>query len=377
MAPPMSDAQKKKFKDWFDSDAAAALGKQISAAHPAFDRQAFVKTACKNLTPLEMNDRVAQFSGAMARYLPEDKDQALRVLTRSLPERLPDTDQVTDGWLQWPVGKFIADYGLPHFETSMTAMIELTQRFSSEFAVRPFLEQRQAETLARLKTLTNHPSPHVRRWCSEGTRPLLPWGKKLHALLDDPSPVWPILEDLKDDPNRYVQKSVANHLNDISKHHPDLVVERCAGWMKTATPQRKWIIRHALRSLIKDGHPGALALRGYPPAKKLQADFTLSPESVKVGSSVALNLQLQNGYTEKQSLLIDYAVTYVRKQPGTGRKVFKWTTRELAPGETVKLGKKHPMKITSVRKLYPGKHRVEALVNGQVLARAEFELRLV
>ncbi len=370
----MAQAEKKKFKDWFDQEAAQRLAQQIGAAAPGFDQKSFIKQASKGLEKLEMNARVHQFSQSMADHLPADKNRALEILTLSLPEILPDTDQVTDGWLQRPVGKFIADYGLPHFETAMTAMIELTQRFSSEFAVRPFVEAYQDQTIARLLQLTQHSSPHVRRWCSEGTRPLLPWGKKLTALVEDPDPVWPILEALKDDPERYVQKSVANHLNDISKNHPDRVVARCKEWMHKGSANRKWIVRHGLRTLIKEGHPDALALIGYTPVKHLHCKLKLSPPKISIGENTRLEIELHNQHRHSQKLLIDYAVTYVRQKGKTGRKVFKWTTLELPSNKTICLQKKHAMKITSIRALYPGVHQVELLVNGSVVVQSHFTL---
>ncbi|MDF3128149.1 DNA alkylation repair protein [Kiritimatiellaeota bacterium B1221] len=370
----MPQADKKKFKDWFDQEAAQRLALQIASVYKGFNQISFIKQADHQLSSLEMNARVHQFSQALADHLPADKQQALEILTDSLPEILPGTDQVTDGWLQWPVGKFIADYGLPHFDTAMTAMVALTQRFSSEFAVRPFVETFPDETIAQLSSLTSHPSPHVRRWCSEGTRPLLPWGKKLTALVDDPSPVWPILEALKDDPEPYVQKSVANHLNDISKHHPNLVIDRCRQWLKQDTANRKWIVRHALRTLIKAGNPDALALIGYFPAKKIKVNFRVTPAKIRIGEHTFLKLEVHNQNPGRQKLLIDYAVTYVRQKGKTGRKVFKWTTLELLPQEKRNLQKAHAMKVTSIRALYPGVHQVDVLVNGAVIAQNAFTL---
>lgn len=372
----MPSAKKQLIKDWFDPLAAQRLAEQIAGVHPGFDQRKFIREATRSLENLELNERVAQFSHALAENLPEDKKRAMEIFTRSLPEISAGSSQISDGWLQWPLGKFIADYGLEHFETSMTAMIELTQRFTSEFAVRPFLEHRQQETLDRLLELTRHSSPHVRRWCSEGSRPLLPWGKRLSALAEDPSPVWPILEALKDDPERYVQKSVANHLNDISKNHPDLVVDRCRNWMKQAGPGRKWMIRHALRTLIKNGHPGALELMGYLPVKGLKIRLKLNPEIICLGESTTLQLELHNPEPHSQRLLIDYAIRYVRQKGKTGRKVFKWTTSELQPGESISINKNHAMKQARVRALYPGMHGVEILVNGERVAESSFDLKM-
>ena len=374
MSSKKTDSKNKAFKDWFDQSAAQALASQVAGAMPGFDRGEFVRLASHDLGALEFSQRVRQFSSALRATLPEALPEALAVLGNSLPRSLPDCEATTDGWLQWPVGQFIADYGVQHFEESMTAMVELTQRFSSEFAVRPFVAQYPEATFQRLLELTQHPSPHVRRWCSEGTRPRLPWGKKLRALVEDPSPIWPILEALKDDDEIYVRRSVANNLNDIAKDHPDLVVARCKAWSRGGNAQRDWAIRRGLRTLIKDGDPGALAVVGFGPPQKLQTTLSLHPESIAVGGRVTLTAQLTTTAARAQNLAVDYVVHYIRKGDKTSEKVFKWTTVRLQGGGTATLEKRHPMRKTTVRALYPGVHRVELQVNGVRLAEAGFRL---
>jgi 3-methyladenine DNA glycosylase AlkC len=236
---------KNAFKDWFDAEAAHRLGVQVRGAWPTFPLSRFKKRATRGLDALEFHGRIYQFADALAECLPETPSEALDILRESLPPVNPDNEAINDGWLQWPVGHFIATRGLDDFELSFQTMVELTQRFSSEFAVRPFVEKYPERTIAALRNLTGHPSPHVRRWCSEGTRPRLPWGKRLDALVADPSPLWPILEALKDDPSPYVRKSVANSLNDIGKDHPDLLLDRCGRWQKT--PDRNGCGSYATR----------------------------------------------------------------------------------------------------------------------------------
>ena len=308
-----SERRPTAFKDYFDRAAARALGKQVAAVEPSFDVAAFVRKATRGLLELEFADRVRNFSEALAAQLPGGPE-SLQVLTRSLPEPLPNADSVTDGFLQWPIGQYIADHGVDHFAASMQAMIELTQRFSAEFAVRPFVERYPDRTFARLLALTDHDSVHVRRWCSEGTRPRLPWGKKLRDLVEDPSPIWPILEALEDDPELYVRRSVANNLNDIAKDHPDLVIARCKKWSLESNPQRDAMIAHALRSLIKAGNPGALAVVGYGPATKLDADLRVDPRRVALGGNIVLEATLTNRARTTQRVLVDFAVHYVRKK---------------------------------------------------------------
>ena len=371
----MDQNEKKAFKDWWDRDAANALADQLQAVFPELDRKRFLKLACQGLDKLEMMARVEQFASAMRACLPDDIPAALKVITRSLPEPLPDCEAVTDGWLQWPLGFFIGEYGVEHYRESMDAMIALTQRFSAEFAIRPFAEKYPEVAYAELLGLAqSHESPHVRRWASEGIRPRLPWGRKLRALIDDPSPLWPILEALKDDPELYVRRSVANNLNDIAKDHPDLVVECCKAWVNGTSAERQWVIKHGLRTLIKDGHPGALEVIGLGKPKSLEVAFSLTPEFISIGELVELCLSLKNASKRSQKLAIDYAVEFVRKGGKVSQKVFKGTVTELAAGQAFEWRKKHPMKTTTVRALYSGKHRVFLNINGQTFGEGEFEL---
>ena len=367
--------KKKAFKDWFDRGAARTLAAQVRRAWPSFDVAAFERRATAGLSKLEFKGRVQQFSDALAAGLPDDVPRALGVLTDSLPEVRPDAENVTDGFLQWPIGQFIADHGLPHFEASMHAMTELTQRLTSEFAVRPFVEHRPAETFARLLSLTRHDNLHVRRWCSEGVRPRLPWGTVVRALVEDPSPIWPILEALKNDPERYVQRSVANTLGDIAKDHPEDAVRWAEACVRQGGPGQLWIAKHGLRGPIKAGHRGALAVIGFQPPKRVTATLRATPKTVFVGESVELTAELTTTHRSAQALLVDYVVHYVRKAKTSGAKTFKWTTLELPAEGTTTLTKRHNMKVTTIRALYPGRHRVELLVGGEVLAETAFTLK--
>jgi len=369
--------EKKAFKDWFDEEAAKAMSLQVAAVYKKFNKSRFCQLALTDIERLEFNQRVQNFASALAQTLPADFRQAVKIVSDSLPPPLPDCESVTDGWLQWPVGQFIADYGIDHFEASMQAMTELTRRFSSEYAVRPFVERYPQQTFKQLYALTVNECPHIRRWCSEGTRTRLPWGRKLKQLIDNPEPIWPILEALKDDPELYVRRSVANNLNDLSKDHPKLVLSRLKKWSVGAGSERQWLIKHALRTLIKQGDPAALALIGYGKPKQLKADITVSPKKIVVGDGVMLTAELHNGSNKKQPLLIDYVVHYSRSKPqASGEKVFKWKTLSIAAGESITMQKKHAMKATTIRSLYAGVHKVELQVNGFRISADEFRLAI-
>ncbi len=370
----MAATEKKSHKDWFDRAAANALASQIQAVHSRFDNKRFVSLCCKDLTSLEFNDRVKQFAAAMHETLPAAYPRAVKILQKSLPAELPDCDAVTDGWLQWPVGQFIADYGVSHFDESMQCMVELTKRFSAEFAVRPFVQHHADETFEFLCSKVADKNPHVRRWCSEGCRTRLPWGAKLNDLIANPLPVVPILEALKDDTELYVRKSVANNLNDLSKDHPSMVVDLCRDWSKNSNPSRDWIIRQGLRSLIKDGDKHALKIIGFSKPDGIDAKLTLSDRQVRIGESLVITAALNNASRKKQQLLIDYIVHYQGKGSASRRKVFKWTTVTLKANEKHVSEKKHALKRTTIRALYPGKHKVELQLNGEIVAAKNFEL---
>jgi len=366
--------ERKLFKDWFDRDAAKKMAAQIKGAWKSFDERKFLKLSTRGLDGLEFHGRINQFSQALRQTLPESIPQALNIIIRSLPSRQSDHHVISDGWRQWPLGQFIADYGVAHFEESMEAMLQLTQNFTAEYAVRPFVETYPEQTFGQLLQWTDHPSSHVRRWCSEGTRPRLPWGRKLNTLASDPSPIWPILEKLKDDPAEYVRRSVANNLNDISKDHPHLVIECCSKWRTGASSERLRLINRALRSLIKEGHPEALAIMGFGTPVGIKAALTTKPKKITMGETVDCFASISNQSKKKQNLAIDYAVHFVRQKGKTGIKVFKWKTLTIEPNEEVVLFKKHPMRPATVRALYPGQHRIEIQVNGKVLGQSQFTL---
>jgi 3-methyladenine DNA glycosylase AlkC len=253
-----------------DREALECLAQNIALVHPDFDAAGFQRDALEGLAPLSILRRGEHVARALRRHLPPAYDDAIAILTRSLTPPLSRTEGLGLAvFFYLPHVSFVALYGLDPaenggrdpFETSMSAQYELTRRFSAEFSMRPFLIRWPERTLARLLEWTQDPDPHVRRLCSEGARPRLPWAIRIPAFLRDPRPVIPILEALRDDPAEYVQRSVANHLGDIAKDHPELAFEICERWVSGASEERKWLIRHAVRHPAKHGVAAALRLR--------------------------------------------------------------------------------------------------------------------
>ena len=269
-AAPRAIAKGSTLSALLDTEAVDCLAHNLSLAFPRFDRAAFRRAALAGLAPLAILERGRHLAAVMRAHLPANYEDAVDVLLRSLTPPLTRTDRLGLGvFFYLPHVSFVAAYGLDAagnggrdpFEASMVAQHELTRRFSAEFSLRSFLRQQQERTLARLMEWTRDPDPHVRRLCSEGSRPRLPWAQRIPAFLRDPRPTLPILEALRDDPDPYVRRSVANHLGDIAKDHPQLAFEVCERWVTGASAERKWLIRHAVRHPAKQGVPAALRLR--------------------------------------------------------------------------------------------------------------------
>ena len=269
-AAPRAILKGSTLKDLLDHEAIVCLAQNLSLVHPTLDVEAFQRAAGTDLEPLGILDRGKHLARVLREHLPGRYEDAIAVLMGSLTPPLARTgDLGLAVFFYLPHVSFVAAYGLDAagnggrdpFETSMAAQYELTRRFSAEFSMRPFLVRWPERTLARLLEWTRDADPHVRRLCSEGSRPRLPWAMRLPAFIKDPRPALPILEALKDDPDLYVRRSVANHLGDIAKDHPELAFAICERWVNHASPERKWLIRHAVRHPARKGVKAALQLR--------------------------------------------------------------------------------------------------------------------
>ncbi len=356
-----------KLKDSYGPDVPARIGGMIASVHPAFPVDAFLERVLDGYEPLELTPRAGRIADELHRSLPQDYEQAIDILLASIGSPLDSTE--SNGmapFLYLPHTMFVARYGLDHFETSMRAQYELTQRFTAEFSIRPFLEHEPDRTLARLRVWTGDSNVHVRRLVSEGTRPRLPWASRLRAFQRDPLPVLDLLELLKDDPEEYVRRSVANNLNDIGKDHPELLVERCAAWWADAPPARQRLIRHALRSLVKAGDSGALVVLGYAPTSDVDIhDVRIEPARVHIGERVEMSIGVTSAASTPLPLLIDLRVHFVKANGRTNAKVFKIGSVDLLPGEHVSFRKVISLAEMTTRRHYPGEHRIELLINGE------------
>ena len=288
-------------------------------------------------------------------------------------------DPAFTGWMIWPVTEAVAVRAVEsdEFEAGLELLADLTPRLTAEFALRTFLNADLDRTLAVVRKWTNHPDEHVRRLASEGTRPRLPWAKRVQGVLDRPDATRPILESLRRDDSEYVRRSVANHLNDISRVDADLAVEVASGWLADPAPTTAQLVRHALRTLIKAADPGALALLGFEPPAGLVVDGpVLAVAGVSVGETLEFEFSAHNRGSSVLRLAIDYVVHHVKANGTLAPKVFKLTTRTLAAGESTTIGKRHSFKPISTRRYYPGEHALELQINGRTFGRSIFTLSL-
>lgn len=370
------------FKNLINPALVRACGDHLQRAWRDFDRRGFERLALHGLGELEMKARAMQIADALEATLPDDFDRAAGLIETALaPAASGDeidfrtTGAGLAGWIGWPLGEYIARRGQAQPERGLQALHALTQRFTGEFAIRPFLLNHFAPTLATLSRWRHDPSAHVRRLVSEGSRPRLPWGLQIKSLIADPRPTLPLLLTLQDDGSGYVRRSVANHLNDIAKDHPAVVGDWLETHLPGASAERRALLRHASRTLVKKGDARVLAAWGLGQAFKGEAVFSLAPKRVAVGGAVSLSLQLSSASNKPQRLAIDYVVHHVKANGTTSPKVFKGWQLTLAPRESRVLAKNHSLRPITTRVYYPGEHRIDVQANGRTIASATFMLR--
>jgi 3-methyladenine DNA glycosylase AlkC len=367
-----------QLKTFFSPALVRRLAESIRSVHPTFDSKAFVWSATRGLDELELLDRGKHIATTLARHLPTDYAEAVAILLRSLGPAHETDELIGAGmapFFYYPHTVFVAEHGFDHFDLSMQAQHELTRRFSAEGSIRPFIAHDPERTLAQLKAWTRDPNAHVRRLVSEGTRLRLPWAMRVSWLDQHPERVVELLELLKDDPATLVRRSVANNLNDLGKVHPALLAQTCERWLKDATPDRRALVEHALRSAVKRGDQRALQLLGYgrKPSVSIE-NVSFSPKRVSIGGRVTMTFDVRSTARVEQELLIDVAVHFVKASGKPSRKVFKLKRVKLAPRDRIELQLTVSLAVHTTRKPQPGKHNVDVIVNGSVFPGRAFEV---
>lgn len=359
-------------KNMFNIRFFTALTSALKTAYSDFNEHTFMNDV---LDPLwesrELKQRMRHITTCIHDALPHDYDEALVILRRAAPLLTGFTFEN----MIFP--DYVEVYGLQDWDVSLPALEQFTQQSSAEFAVRPFIMSNQQRMMTQMLEWAKHDSPHVRRLASEGCRPRLPWAMALPTLKTDPTPIFPILEQLKMDDSEYVRRSVANNLNDIAKDHPQLVIDLLRRWRIHETPDMNKLINHALRTLIKQGNTHALALLGYNHSTQVTVSaLTVSPQTITMGGELIFSFSVESVTDHTQTLLIDYVVHHIRANGQQTPKVFKLTKVTLAAHEVQTFRKKHSFRAITTRKYYPGEHSIEIQVNGVSAARANFQITL-
>jgi 3-methyladenine DNA glycosylase AlkC len=362
-----------KLKEILNQQQVEAMAEEFQNAHSGFDKAGFVRMASEGLEALELIARAWHIAEAMAAHLPKPFPRAARVLDKVLRTAALAPGNSSLRFL--PHSYFIQKYGLDDFAAAMKVQRELTMRFTAEFSIRPYLERYPEQSYEVLLNWTKDENHHVRRLVSEGTRPRLPWAPRLATFQQDPAKSLRLLELLKDDPSEYVRRSVANHLGDLAKDHPERAVEVARQWAQDASRERLWIVKHGLRMLVKQGHRGALTVlgAGQRPHVKLTG-ACMTPAEVRLGDEVRWTCTLHSTGKQTQDLIVDYAVHYAKARGNSQRKVFKWKRLSLQPQQAVAIGARISLRDLTTRKHYPGEHGVELLVNGEVLPVGSFHV---
>lgn len=362
-----SEAPSPQLKEWFDEARHRALAQELATLSGKFREEVFLHTVLEGLEARSLMQRVHQCALAVDAALPGTFQQKVAVLRKLAP-------RLGHAFVSIFLCDFVATFGRAEFDFSMEALSFFTTFGSAEFAVRPFIAADQPRALKIMRQWAQHPDEHVRRLASEGSRPRLPWGMRLNALVRDPSPTIPIIEALKDDAALYVRKSVANHLNDITKDHPDLVLQLLEGW-DLGRPHLRWIAKHACRTLIKRGNPRALHLFGFGRKAEVTATLQAAPARLSLGERLTLAATITSTDQEPQRLVVDYVIHYVKAGGAAFEKVFKWTEIDLQPHSAVRLAKAQVIRDFTTRRHYPGAHRVDLQINGQRVAQSQFILK--
>ncbi len=355
-------------KEMFNKFFYENLAKEFNKIEKNFDHKKFVAEVTKNLSGMELNQRLRNTSVILKNHFPSDFKKAVDIMKKVAPN-------LKTGYTQLVFPDFVGLYGKQHQTYSLDALKYFTQFGSSEFAIREFLKNDFDGTIKVMHQWAKDKNHHVRRLASEGSRPRLPWSFKLDRVIENPKLTLPILEILKTDQELYVRKSVANHLNDISKQHPDVLLGVIKNWIGKST-HTDWILKHAGRTLLKQGDVKALGYFGIKHSDAVESSlFKIAKNKIDVGEYVNFSFSLKNSSNKKVKVRIEYALYFKVANNKYSKKVFKISEREVGGKETVLFSRKHSFKIISTRKYYKGIQKIALVINGKEGNAIEFDLK--
>jgi 3-methyladenine DNA glycosylase AlkC len=352
---------------FFTNESMDHFADSIQTFFPDFDKDQFLNLLYNSTwKDLELKAKMRHATICLHKILPEDYVEALVILVKAAPE--------IKGFEAMCLPDYVEVYGMGHWEESLNALGHFTKFSSSEFAIRPFLDKDPELVMHYMGNWAESKNENVRRFASEGCRPRLPWAMLLPKFIEDPKPILEVLEKLKDDPSEFVRKSVANNLNDISKDHPDLVMDICTRWYGYSD-NTNWIVKHGCRTLLKKGNTRAMRLFGFGDPKNLEiSDLIVEKSKLKIGESTGFSFELVNNEKEPCKIRLEYIVDFVKANGKTSSKVFQIIEKEDEPGKFL-VKRKHSFANMSTRKHYPGIHKISIVVNGVKKAESRIEVK--
>jgi len=358
------------FKNMFNLKLLREVAADIQSVYDPFPIDDFLKsTVDETWDDLELKDRVIKITENLRKYLPADYKEAIGVIDKVVLNY--------GSWLEgtgWFFPYFVELYGLDeeNWDVSIDALGRYTQYASAESAVRPFIIKDEGRMMAQMYAWSRHESEHVRRLSSEGCRPALPWTQALTSFKKDPTPILPILEQLKADPSVWVRKSVANNLNDISKTHPDLVTKIAKEWYGK-NEHTDWIVKHACRTLLKKGNREVLSIFGFQDETPVEVSgYTVGTKSISLGEDLVFSFAVS--VEEATKVRLEYGIDYVKSSGKRSRKIFQLSETSFKENQKKAYSRKHSFEDVSTRKHYPGTHSVTLIVNGAEQGTLDFEL---
>lgn len=360
-------------KNCYNSTFFERLRDAFSDVYPDFEFEGFLTMVFdETWQNRELKERMHHIADAMKFFLPVDPGISIPLVV-NLSDHLAQNNPVLSfAYMFLP--DFVERSGLEDFEISIKAMEKITQFTSCEFAVRPFILKYGKRMMDQMQAWSKHRHPHVRRLASEGCRPRLPWAMSLDFLKKDPSPVFPILENLKVDPSEFVRKSVANHINDISRDHPRLVIDLVKKW-KGKSNETDWILKHGSRTLLKAGNAEILPLfqLQYNPEIKIDHFEILTP-MVDAGKDLHFRFTLRNNAASPKKIRVEYFIYHLLSNGNYSRKIFKITEKDFNKTSETEIVRKHSFRPITTRKYYPGVQKISIVINGQEFPPLEFDL---
>lgn len=373
------------FKDIYNEQFFNRFTKDLEMVINDFDARKFVsQIRDSEWENREYKQRTAHITMILKKFLPADYQEAIAKILELLDcvkHTLPDFSKIDDakfGLLTLEYGLVLANYielyGLDDYETSVKAIEKITQFTTCEFVTHSFIKKYPDKMMSQMLVWSKHEHWGVRRLASEGCRPRLPWAMALPNLKKDPMPIIPILENLKNDPARFVRLSVANNLNDIAKDNPEIVISLVKKWYGKSA-EVDWVVKHGCRTLLKQGNAEVMEMLGLGEVENISIEnFHISTPKVKVGDSLEFSFTLLNKGKEKNKVRLEYGLYYQKANGTLSKKVCKISEKEYAGTSVTQIIRKHSFRVVTTRKFHPGLHQVAVIINGKELEKHDFEL---